>query len=273
MIDLKDIQSVRSQFGMDEEGCFWSGEFMSLLGDLTVTSKRSKDDKLTKIYRNFLYTMHDLWNLGTVLFKLEWIRSRAETDDSLRTVWSQFASVDIECFHTEFRSIFDYVARIIKETGNEPKQIRGTSFRELKQWLNKNLGNRARLGEELAKVVESVDWFPHVQRLRDTMIHSGSFTHVFLNPEKGILFQSYQNSVEPSITNEMVMYKYNRDVVDFQLYSALYLCKLLLFLDELAKIIRSKLSIKKGREQAKSYSPGLELIISWLDRLPERIKT
>jgi len=179
--------------------------------------------------------------------------------------------VDIECFHTEFRSIFDYVAQIIKEAANEPKQIRGASFRELQQWLNKNPGNRARLGEELAKVVESVDWFPDVQRLRDSMIHSGTFTHVFLDPEEGILFQSYPNSVKPSITNEMVMY--NRNVVDFQLYSALYLCKLLLFLDELAKIIRSKLSIKKGRGQAKSYSRGFELIISWLDRLTERIKT
>jgi hypothetical protein len=271
VIDLKDIQSVRSQFGMDEEGCFWSGEFILLLGDLVVASARHKNEILTQILQKHRYILQDLSNLGMVLFKLEWIRSHAQNNDSLKSLWFQFATTDIDYFHVEFRSIFDYVAKIIGDITNKPGQITD-SFHRLQERLNKP-GNRARLGEELAKVVESVDWFPDVQRLRDTMIHSGSFPHVFSNPEKGILFQSYQNSVEPSITDEMVMYKYNRDVVDFQLYSALYLCKLLLFLDELAKIVRSKLSIKKGREQAKSYSPGLELILSWLDRLTERIKT
>jgi hypothetical protein len=161
------------------------------------------------------------------------------------------------------------VAQIIKETGNKPGQI-PDSFRELQQWLNKNPGNRARLGEELAKVVESVDWFPDVQRLRDSIIHSGAFTLVFLNPEEGILFQTYANSVKPFIADEVVMY--NRNVIDFQLYSALYLCRLFLLLDELAKIVRSKLNIKNRDSQASSRWLGIEIIIQWIDKLTEKIK-
>ncbi len=57
MIDLKDVQSVRSQFGMDEEGCFWSGEFMSLLGDLVVASARHKDQILTQIHQKHRYIL------------------------------------------------------------------------------------------------------------------------------------------------------------------------------------------------------------------------
>ncbi len=205
-----------------------------------------------------------------VLFKLEWIRSHAQNNDSFKPLWFQFATADIDYFHVEFRSIFDYVAQIIRDTGNKPGQI-PDSFRELQQWLNKNPGNRARVGEELAEVVESVDWFPDIQNLRDSMIHKGAFTLVFLDPEEGILFQSLGNSLKPLIRNEIVMH--NKNVVDFQLYSAFYLCRLFLFLEELAKAIRSKLSIKKINQQAKSYSPGFKLVISWLDRLTQKIKT
>jgi hypothetical protein len=269
MIDLNDIQRVRSQFSKDEEGWFWSGEFVSLFGDLVIALARYKDKIVTKIHRKYLYMYQDLSNLGVILFKLEWIRLRAEIDDSLKAVWWQFATLDIEHFHIEYRSIFDYVAQIIREIANKPGQI-PDSFRGLQEWLNKNPGNRARLGEELANLVDSVDWFPDIQDLRDSMIHRGAFTLVFLDPEEGILFQSLGNSLKPLIKNETVMD--NENVVDFQLYCALYLCRLLLFLEELAKIIRSKLSIEKRSQQAKSYSPGFELLISWLDRLTEKIK-
>jgi hypothetical protein len=269
VIDLKDIQSVRSQFGMDEEGCFWSGEFILLLGDLVVASARHKNEILTQILQKHRYILQDLSNLGMVLFKLEWIRSHAQNDDSLKSLWFQFATTDIDYFHVEFRSIFDYVAKIIGDITNKPGQITD-SFHRLQERLNKP-GNRARLGEELANLVDSVDWFPDIQGLRDSMIHKGAFTLVFLDPEEGILFQSYGNSLKPFITNKIALY--SKNVVDFQLYSALYLCRLLFFLEEFAKIIRSKLNIKKGGGQAKSYSPGFELLTNWLDRLTEKIKT
>jgi hypothetical protein len=204
VIDLKDIQSVRSQFGMDEEGCFWSGEFILLLGDLVVASARHKNEILTQILQKHRYILQDLSNLGMVLFKLEWIRSHAQNNDSLKSLWFQFATTDIDYFHVEFRSIFDYVAKIIGDITNKPGQITD-SFHRLQERLNKP-GNRARLGEELANLVESVDWFPDIQGLRDSMIHMGAFTLVFLDPEEGILFQSLGNSLKPLIRNEIVMH-------------------------------------------------------------------
>jgi hypothetical protein len=266
MITSADIQRVRSQFGQDEDGYFWYGDFVSLVGDLVITLARDKDKIVGEIHRKHSYIMQDLWNLGIIIFKLEWMRSRAEIDESLKMTWWLFAMTDIQQFFIEFRSIFDYITQIIEQVANKRGQI-GNSFHDLQEWIKRNPGHRDSLGDDLAYLVESVDWFPDIRNLRDNIIHFGGFTLPFMSPKEGILFQVYGDSLNPLIKDEIVMHNKN-----FQLYSALYLCKLLLFLENLANIVRSKLSIKKMSSSGKIYSPGFELLINWLDRLFEKIR-
>ena len=269
MITSDDIQRVRSQFGEDENGYFWYGEFILLLGDLVIALARHEDKTMREIRRKHSYIMLDLWNLGTIIFKLEWMRSRAETDESLKTVWWQFATTDIQQFLIEFRSIFDYIAQIIEQVANKPGQT-ANSFQDLQKWIKRNPGHRDSLGDDLANLVESVDWFPDIRNLRDNIIHLGGFTLPFMSPKDGILFQVYGDSLNPLVKDETVMY--NKNVVDFQLYSALYLCRLFLFLENLANIARSKLSTRRTSPLGRIYSPGFELLVNWLDRLSGKIK-
>ena len=269
MITSDDIQRVRSQFGEDEEGYFWGGEFVSLFGNSVIESARRKDKIVGEIYRKYSYIMQDLWSLGIIIFKLEWMRSRAEIDESLKTIWWHFATVDIQQFFIEFRSIFDYTAQIIKQAANKPGQT-PNSFQDLQKWIEEKPGHRDSLGDDLANLVDSVDWFPNIRNLRDNIIHFGGFTLPFMSPKEGILFQVYGDSLSPLVKDDAVMY--NRNVVDFQLYSALYICRLFLFLENLASLVRSKLSMKGTSSSGKVYSPGFEFLINWLDRLGEKMK-
>jgi hypothetical protein len=271
MITSDDIQRVRSQLGDDQDGHFWSGEFVSLDADLVIALVRNKDKIAGEIRRKYSYILQDLWNLGIIIFKLEWMRSRAETDESLVTTWWQFATTDIEQFLVEFRSIFDYIAQIIKQVANKPGQTED-SFQDLQKWIRRNPGHRDSLGNDLADLVDSVDWFPNIRNLRDNIIHFGGFALPFMSPKEGILFQVYGDSLNPLVKDEDETVMYNKNVVDFQLYSALYICRLFLFLENLASIVRSKLSIKKTSSSGKIYSPGFEFLINWLDRLSEKIK-
>lgn len=271
MIQLDDIRRVRSQFDRDSEGCYWSGEFVSLLGDLILASSGVADDRLTSIYEEHRHAEQDLRSLVTILFKLEWIRSRLGTDDRSQFLWYQFAPADIDHFHVQLRSIFDHAKDIIKQAADKPRQVRADSFTGLQNWLKKNPGNRVRLGEVLSSLVESADWFPRIQQLRNFIIHSGGFTLVFFDLKEGIHFQCYGKSLQPFIRNQSVMY--NENVVDFQLYSAFFLCKLILFLEGLAKAVRSRFNIAKRGSESKMYCEGFPHLLRWLDKLAAKMQS
>jgi len=268
MITVKDIQRFRSQIGKTDEGYYYNGDIICFCSDLLIASARVKNEKLIQINNYQKYILQDLWNLGAIIYKLEWMRLQLGTDDNSESLWYQFATVDIENFYVEFRSIFDYIAEIVKVVANKPGQIKNTF--NMQEWLKNNPGHRNALGEELANLVESVDWFPAIKEPRDLIIHCGGFTLPFWEHKKGILFQVYGESLKPFVKDEIVMY--NQNVVDFQLYSALYLCKLFLFLDEFSKTIRIKLNIPKTNSAAKLYSLGFDLLMQWLDKLTDKIK-
>lgn len=72
----------------------------------------------------------------------------------------QFTACDIDLFHVQLRSIFDYLAKLIMFFAAKPDQV-GTKklFRKLQEWLKRESSDSTRLGVDLAAVVEDCDWF------------------------------------------------------------------------------------------------------------------
>lgn len=60
------------------------------------------------------------------------MKEQAVNDAALSTRWSSYASVDIESWHGQFRSLLDYVAKVIWELAKRKHQV-GCSFTKLWQ--------------------------------------------------------------------------------------------------------------------------------------------
>ena len=52
----------------------------------------------------------DLWNIGTLIERLEWTDKLAIAGTLDKGLWNRYCSLDIEHFHVEARSLLDYAA-------------------------------------------------------------------------------------------------------------------------------------------------------------------
>jgi len=154
--DIALLKKACSLIKSEIDGVLWKGIFISLSSYFHIAAIRDGKYQIQNIL--FRYIIQDIWNIGTIIHRLAWFREKTIKDKSILDIWLPYASVDIEHFHTELRSIMDYSAEIIAHASNREGQI-PTSFRKLIHWLSKNSSNRTRIGEDLASVVESADWF------------------------------------------------------------------------------------------------------------------
>ena len=223
--DIRNIlKEAHNLLHSDEKGSYWSGQFVDMHAKLHLA--RFKDGALESTYQGMLNVNQDMWNACTLIYRLEWLRNLAIKDESAAPLWREFASVDIEHFHVELRSILDYVANILGNLARKPKQVRSGSFRELYQWLDKNPGNRASLGEEATELVSSASWYYELRDIRDAILHHGASTLVFGSPTDGVLFQVH-SGFQGRINIDTLMW--NENVVDFQLYAGLYFADAVLY--------------------------------------------
>ncbi len=182
-------------------------------------------------------------------------------------MWLPYASVDIEHFHIEHRSIMDYVAELVAHIANKYGKVPET-YRKLMNWVSK-AGNRNRLGEDLAMVVESARWFPDLRGIRDSLIHRGGFTLVFGSPRDGILFQVLKDHVKNLIDHKFLMF--NENVVYFDRYAAIYLARLFVFLELLAETIYQRHEFNSIGHSASCSSPGFYTVVGWMNSLKETL--
>ena len=61
------------------------------------------------------------------------------------------------------RALFDHVAQYLNGVAPKPG-VSPSSFHDLQTWLGKKPGNPAQLGQGVAEVIASCDWFDRVQR-------------------------------------------------------------------------------------------------------------
>ncbi|MER3445464.1 MAG: hypothetical protein C4291_00900 [Candidatus Dadabacteria bacterium] len=176
----------------------------------------------------------------------------------------QFTACDIDLFHVQLRSIFDYLAKLIMFFAAKPDQV-GTKklFRKLQEWLKRESSDSTRLGVDLAAVVEDCDWFRQLKDVRDSIVHRGGMVLVF--SEQGrILFQvkeEFSNKI--SISGIM----YNENTVDFELYVAILVGYLFHYLENVANVLHTKLKVDRLGSGTRNYHSGLGVVRSWFDRV------
>lgn len=247
-----------------KEGFEWHGEFISLTSDIFLN--RSDNRILSRTYSLILKTVQDIGNIGIIIERLEWMRQKSYDDEYLHQKWRYFASVDIEHFFVELRSIMDYVAEIIVCTAKHPEQLpkkesKSPSFERIKNWAVDNSEQSTKiLGKEITNVIISAEWFQNIRSIRDDLVHNGGFTLVFMEPEEGILFQVYKG-FKNLVNHDLIMY--NDNIAYFDRFVAIYFSHLLLFLERLSKAIRSILELK--HIDIKATGGCSKVVIGWMD--------
>lgn len=223
------------------------------------------DASLEPISRHLKYILQDVWNIETIVHKLSWQRDMWKNNILPENMWMRFAQIDMDLFHIELRSIFDYLSKTLTILSNNPDQVRGRgkSFNQLYNWLNSNPNNILIFGKELANLVLSCNWFYDIKDLRDLKTHYGGYSLVFIH-ENRILLQVYKGWSKQIQIPEIM---FNENVVDFELYAGLYIGYLYAYLEKASNVIDSKLTLKKVGTDARSYHPGLEIIHEWISKL------
>jgi len=259
------LKLALSTIQKDEDGKYFSPSiFVMSLTSLMINMQMG--EKLPPIFSFMQYISQDVSNVETITSRLAWQRDLWSTNQLEVGKWMSYTRCDIDLFHIEVRSIFDYLAKILKRVSYQPEQVPDQGFNVLKTWLSKSDNNVTKLGPELAELVFSIDWFDDLKNIRDSNVHKGGMTIVFLERDR-ILFQtvkSYKNLI--SIPEIM----YNENVVDFELYAAMYFGYLIAFLEDFAKAIENRLPKGKfslGVGNPRKVYQELPSIYSWIEKL------
>ncbi len=213
------------------------------------------------------YIAQDLSNILIIINKLDWEREMWIRGYLSDTAWLYFAGSDIDMFHVELRSICDYVAEIIQAQSSHPSNV-PRSFEKLRNSLaeeeeEKESKLHANIGEGLAKLVLNCNWFKEIRDVRDSSIHTGARIVVFLEKPK-IQFQIYQGWSKKVNKEELMD---NENVVNFEAYSALYVCYLLAFLDEFGSLLIVRYSIPRFEMKGGHENTGFQILRKWAERL------
>lgn len=268
-IKKQRLYKALSTIHEDEEGCYYCGQFVNICSDLHINfhmgmSSGNLPRCIEDLYNQFTWIDWDICRIETILLRLVWQKDlwlHEKIDDVL---WIEFGSCDIDLFYVKYRAIFDHIAKIIQCISDKPGQVPGNSFRELRNWIEKEEGNNSlKVGRELAELLKSCDWFHDLRAVRDSIIHRGGRTILFPHREK-ILFQ-----VDEQFKNKICMQEimFNNYIVDFELYSGIYMGYLLFFLEEMAEVTYKRSNIcRNSFGNARSYHAGLRLIRNWIEK-------
>lgn len=224
----------------DKGNYMLKGKLYSAYGCLLSYLPNNKEETALSIHKTLRHINNDVWNICTIASRIEWFRRIAQENQWTEKnpfLWSLYTGLDIELFFIEVRSILDYTAIALKDMSQKPAQVKVGSFREMYQWLEKNPGNKERLGQEASNVIQSAAWYKEIRQLRDDMIHRGFDTVVFGSPRDGVLFQVL-SGLEGKVHMEALMW--NENVVDFQLYVGLYFARIYALLNKLGTLILNK---------------------------------
>jgi hypothetical protein len=238
-------------FHAEDEECYLCSEFFDLGIKLRIAGNASAP--------LFNKATQDLWNISTLLARLEWTRTLAHQGALNTGAWSSFSSLDIENFFVQMRSIMDHVAEILQSLLPKGKQL-PESFRRLRESLDKY---RTRLPSDIAALVAGANWFDEMRSARDALVHQGGYSLVFSEPKDGILFQVYGKGHKGCFSHPAIMF--NDNVVRFDRYASHVVSNLLVFLDRLGAALLSKTTaIGSVPGQVRCSSMGFALLRLWI---------
>lgn len=224
-----------------------------------------QDPRAPILVDNMTSISSDLWNLWTLLHRLERTTGEASHGSIEGGLWRAYCGLDVESFFTQLRSIADYAARCIRAVSAEPGVVPGESLNDLRNWLEKNPGNVKRLGEDLAEVVRGYPTFAKVRAVRDSTVHQGAYTLVFGGPNDGLQFQVFRTSAMTPIVDAPGEIVGPNNLVDFRRYAALLVAELLLFLQAMCVVLAIRLpAAHVGVGEGKMTGAGLGVVAEWM---------
>ena len=259
-IDKQKLKTALSLIHNDGRGYFLSGQFVDLFSIVHIKSIENVGFHKLNRYLHFL--QENMWNLETIVLKLAWEKDLWSKEKLDNIAWMMFAKCDINYFHVEFRSLFDHLTKLVSTVSDSPGQVKSRSFHKLKNWLAKSDQNVRKLGRDLAKLVLSCGWFDDLKTIRESIIHKGGFTLVFLEKNR-ILFQVHEGISRKVLIPEVM---FNENVVDFELYAGLYLSYLLAYLEEISEAISNRLDLK-SMGNPRNYHSGLRILNDWIKQV------
>lgn len=257
-IDRSILRDALSLIKRDETRFFTDGKFVDLSSTIQLESSKSRE--INQLYRLTHYITQDVWNLLTIISRLEWQKNLVAEDKLDSGRWSYFVAIDIYVFHSELRSIFDYIAKIIHLISNTPGKAK--SFERLKNWTS-NPKNAGKINKELSDFVSSCQWFDDIRTIRNNFIHDGAESLVF--PSKGRILFLINTSGYQKISIPEIMF--NENVVDFELYAGLYMAYILTYLEKFSELVNKHLNLNKFHLMAKSYHIGLGITQEWINKI------
>lgn len=252
---IEDLKVAIAVFVEIDERVLVRGEWAELLSDLHVTSfmDQPRRGELVDVHRSLRLAQDDLFNITTLLLRLEWQRTLTGDGELDRFRAANFAQADINSFHVEMRSFFDHVAHGIAASAGKKGQLPSDSFRALRKYATKNPERTiALLGKTLADSVTQCEWFVDLRDVRDDLVHRGGSILVFPHEDR-LLFQCYVGFAQRV---RMPAIMFNENVADFELYAGLLLGQTLALLERVAVGIRDRLGIPASRGGATMIHEG-----------------
>jgi hypothetical protein len=236
-----------------------AGAFVNLTVDSGTGDALAALSALSAVRRPVQSIYQDLNNIETLLERLNWQRQLWQDGTLNDQRWRRFTEADIDMFHVEYRSIFDYAAVICCDLADEKVNLKdrfgwGHMLGEMKKPPKAGVrGFEEKLGQEVTELIAGADWFSLVKDVRDANVHRGGITLVFYDKPR-ILFQTHDAEYKNLVNVPELMY--NPNVVDFEKYAGVFYGYLLTFLEDLALLVYRRTG---ATPRASAFAPSDEL--------------
>jgi hypothetical protein len=265
-VDVEKLENALCAVKDDKDGAHLQNRFLSLATHSEINGAEGK--RKVELRDPYYFAAQDFNNLLTIALRMDWQKRLWANGDLDDVRWIKFVEADVHLFHVEFRSLFDYLTPIICHVADRPDQVEieklssSASFEKLRNRTLKPKGYANRLGEDLASIVASCDWFEDLREARNALVHQGGTTTAFIDGKDRVLFQVHDRNFRDKILVEEVMY--GDGLVDFERYAGLYLGYLLDLLDEVGGAVHRRLGLEDKSDRVKYRHPALDLVRSWI---------
>jgi len=273
-LDKQRLERANSLISVVDDEAIRTGVFVDLIGELSMLFAVGKpkgevdpDLSVGEVLHPVQYIKTDLLNIETLFERLHWQHQLWVSDQLPDGKWLRYATADVDMVHVEARSLFDYIAQVLRSISEKPGQVPDKSFEKLRNWAAKDKTNRERLGTDISTLFSNCDWFAGLREVRDDVVHRGGDTLVFLD-KPALCFQTYQKHKKKVLLPEVMA---NKNVVDFELYGGMTYGYLLAFLEEVAETVYRRLNVTRRPGSCQQRSPGAMIGKQWLEKLLGKI--
>jgi hypothetical protein len=257
-VNKAELKLALSTFHEENGELYCSSQFINLLADIRLT--QDKIHNAGRIISNLCYLIEDYFILETLIARLSEQKRLCNQGQLPQTLWMLYASCDIELFHVTLRSLFDYLARMIRSMAETP-DVGPESFEQYRNWANRSPTNTKKVGPGFTRIMNDCKWFTDIRASRTTIVHDGGHTLVFPEPNR-ILFQIDAGARNAVFIPELM---FNPNIVDFEKYGGMLFGYVIAYLESFASFVHKRLKLKRaGVGDAKHQHFGNAVIKEWI---------